>query len=74
MSKSGDLLTDDEKLLHNPRWQGVTRDLPSAIRALAKLHHLDDDSGAIDEGEEWHEFIDDLVTMIGQLSEGARDD
>lgn len=65
---SDDLLTDDEKLLHKPRWQGETRDVPTAIRALAKLHHLDDDSGAIDESENWAEFIGELSTMIGQLS------
>ncbi len=73
-SEHGDLLTDDEKLLHKPRWQGETRDLPAAIRELAKVHHLDDDSGAIDESENWQEFIDELVMMIGQLSGGARDE
>lgn len=70
-SESGDLLTDDEKLSHTPRWQGETRDLPTAIRELAKVHHLSDD---IDESEDWQEFIDELVVIIGQLSEGGRDE
>lgn len=72
----GELLTSDENAARKPRWS-ETRDLPNAIRALAKLHHLDDDSGAIDESEEWSEFVTELASMITelitQLSKGTED-
>ena len=62
-----ELLTDDEKLLRKPKWQGEVRDLPTAIRALARVHHLADDD-TIEDSENWNEFVDELVTVIQQLN------
>ncbi len=62
----GDLLTSDEQLLHAPRWQGETREVPTTIRSLAKLHHLAPDE-VIEETEDWYDFVDDVSKLIGQL-------
>ena len=64
----GELLTEDEKLLRIPRWQGVTQDVPTAIRSLAKVHHLADDL-EIDESANWENFVREWETIIRQLKE-----
>ena len=56
----------DEEDKPKPRWQGETRDLATAIRGLAKVHRLADDE-AIEDAENWHEFVDELVIIITQL-------
>jgi hypothetical protein len=61
-----DLLTPDEQLIRHEHWQGEARDLPTAIRELAKLHHLASDE-TIDESEDWYDFVDELAVLIGQL-------
>ena len=63
----GDLLTSDEQLLHAPRWQGETRDLPTTIRSLAKLHHLASDE-VIEEQENWYDFVDDVNSFTVAVS------
>jgi hypothetical protein len=72
MATEGDLLTDDEKLLRVERWQGETRDLPTTIRALAKVHSLASEE-TIDESEMWYDFVDDLATLIEQLTAQCHD-
>ena len=67
---NSELLTNDERLVHLKRWQGETRSLPDAIRALAKTHGLANDE-VIDESEKWLDFVEELALVIGQLSKGG---
>jgi hypothetical protein len=69
---TGDLLTPDEQLTRHERWTGEARDLPTAIRELAKLHHLASDE-TIDESEDWYDFVDELSIAIGQMIQGLQD-
>lgn len=66
LPEGSEILTDDEKLLHVKRWEGETVDLPTAIRALAKVHRLASDE-VIDETEDWLEFADELSVMMRQM-------
>lgn len=70
-SEHGDLLTDDEKLLRKPRWQGETRDVRTALINIFLLHGVTT-AEVIYEDEPWIESLDDVVLLISQLSEGAR--
>ena len=74
MANEGKLLTDDELADRRrpPRWQGEVRDIPTTIRALAKLHGLASGE-VIDESESWNDFVDELTTVIQQLSAGKGD-
>lgn len=74
MADKGELLTDDELADRRrpARWQGATRDIPTTIRALAKLHGLAGEE-VIDESESWYDFVDELTTVIQQLSAATPD-
>lgn len=61
-----ELLTPDEQLVRGKRWQGETTDLPTAIRNLAKVHGVANET-VIDESESWYDFVDDLCKLIGYL-------
>jgi hypothetical protein len=64
----GEVLTPDEQLTRHERWQGEARDLPTAIRELAKTHHLASDE-TIDDSEDWYDFVDELAVAVQQIVE-----
>lgn len=70
MTESGDILTPDEQLLRKPRWTGPVTDIPTAIRNIMKVHHPEREL-EFDECAECQETIDDIATMIEQLTKGG---